>query len=262
MSVQPQEPKSILEQEPPPIEQLVERVRFFAKALAYGSVKSLWPTKFKIGKQEFQGYGWIENWRIEDPQSRFGDCLNTYLRKIWEYRPPDASLLKVFGFLTETNNLTPEAFALLEEPSKIPDVFISYKRTLSSALGLLVVARLQARGIENPYIDMEIPPGDRWHAELESKVRSTQYFISLIAPDTLTSDNVIKEIQWALETAEDNPGYVIIPIWHSGFLTQDGYPDSITDLKKYNAIIVENESAKNYNNAMVELLNRLGYAPR
>lgn len=193
---------------------------------------------------------------------------------------PDPTFLEVFGylhqvrifgirpnvgfvsredFIPETTEymLTSKAFRLLEKPASPPDIFISYRRSTSSALGLLIVARLQAKGILNPFIDMNIDPGEQWHSLLEDTIKKSRYFISLIAPGSF-SEYVQKEIKWAMET----PGCEVIPIWHNGYQGED-MPDHLKHfLEAKNAIIIKDESADEYNNAIVKLLNKLGYAPQ
>src|SRR5262249_7958909 len=142
----------------------------------------------------------------------------------------------------------------LEKPTVAPSVFISYRRNQSSALGLLIVARLKAVGVPNPFIDMVIDPGAEWHALLEKTIRQSRYFIALIGPGTLESPYVRNEIAWALIT----PDQVIIPCWHGGFNPGPDYPAA---LGTRNAIRLKEESAQEYELALIKLLNRMGYGP-
>jgi hypothetical protein len=116
------------------------------------------------------------------------------------------------------------------------------------------VARLKAVGIENPFIDMNINPGDEWHARLEKTIRQSKYVVALIAPATLESPYVRRELEWALAS----PGVHVIPIWHHGYAGDGPYPDA---LSSKNAIRIKEESAEEYELAMIKLLNRLGYTP-
>lgn len=152
-----------------------------------------------------------------------------------------------------TYKLSSKAFDLLNRPLTPPSVFISYRRRASSAFGLLLVARLKAVGVQNPFIDMNIQPGDEWHAQLENIVRGSRYFILLIGDGTLESDYVQQEIAWALAT----PNVIIIPVLHDD-LRQDSLPP---DLASKQAIVVERESAEYYELAVLKVLNRLGYTP-
>lgn len=233
----------------------VERVHRFARDLAWGATRGLWNAE----TIDRSSHGW--------GRDGAGD-----IRQIWlDYRPiwiiegkavtPPLSMLLSFGYLitrqfreTEIFTLTQKAFDLLAKPLLPPTVFISYRRTVSSALGLLLVSRLKVMGIPNPFIDMNIDPGDDWHAQLEKIVRSSHYFILLIGNTTLDSDYVREEIEWALDT----PEMVIIPFLHDGVredvLTAVGLGDK-------NAIVVQNESAEEYEIRVIKLLNRLGYTP-
>jgi hypothetical protein len=189
--------------------------------------------------------------------------LLEYLEQKWNDQYPSADLLVSFGYLnwleeresgTNVYILNGKAFALLEKPTAPPSVFISYRRNQSSALGLLIVARLKAVGIENPFIDMNIDPGDEWHALLEKTVRQSQYVIALIGPGTLESPYVRRELDWAART----PGAQIIPIWHNGYAGEGETPEA---LSSKNAIRIKEESAEEYELAVIKLLNRLGYTP-
>jgi hypothetical protein len=101
---------------------------------------------------------------------------------------------------------------------------------------------------------MVIDPGAEWKALLEKTVRQSRYFIALIAPGTLESSYVRDEIEWALNT----PDQIIIPFWHNGFTHGADYPAA---LATRNAIRLKEESAEEYELAMIKLLNRMGYGP-
>jgi hypothetical protein len=160
---------------------------------------------------------------------------------------------------------------LLEAPYTPPSVFISYARPHSSAFGLLVVARLQQVGLNNPYIDMDIDPGDKWREDIEEKISGCQYFALLISPAsrkeindgvivelaTLERPNVQHEVRLARETAA-----TIVPIWHNGFVSEKDYPDEFQWLAELNAIRVVEENPEQYQSAVDKLRNLMGYAPR
>jgi hypothetical protein len=168
------------------------------------------------------------------------------------------------GFLVKTGNrsfpeLTEKAYYLLEETEPY-NIFISYKRSESSALALLVLARLKEHSLV-PFVDMALEAGGNWHADLEERIKENDYFIILLGKDTLSSPMTVKEIEWALEYER-----TIIPIWHSGFDIGDekwkDAPCRVMDaIQQTNAIIVQDESASGYNTAIVELLNRFGIMP-
>ena len=240
----------------PAPENPVERIHTLARDLAYGALNGRWSPKIGIAFIGGDQYGWLS--QVGDPSP-----LMEYLVEKWNDRPPPAELLTSFGYFnwleeresgTNIYILTEKAFGLLEKPTAPPSVFISYRRNQSSALGLLIVARLKAVGVENPFIDMNIDPGDEWHALLEKTVRQSQYFVALMGPGTLESPYVRREIEWAL----DAQGVHVIPIWHNGYAGVGDVPEA---LSSKNAIRIKEESAEEYELAMIKLLNRLGYAP-
>jgi hypothetical protein len=232
----------------------VDRVHRLARDLAWGALNKLWDVRVEV-----------RGGRVAPLRGSKGGMLPEYLDR-WGERLPPASLLVAFGYLEErtehspsgarmrVGTLTLDAFARLKKPPRTPQVYISYSREESSALALLTVARLQMAGVENPFIDMNHNPGDMLHAEQEARVRRSDYMVCLLAPTTLDSDYVCAEIDWALST----DGLNIIPVWHNGFAPAHDYPPA---LATRNAIRIEEESAEAYNNAMVRLLNRVGYAP-
>lgn len=108
----------------------------------------------------------------------------------------------------------------------------------------------------DPFLDIDIDPGEVWHPYLEEKVKQREYFVVVVGKRTLQSKYVQQEIKWAREA-----GSRIIPIWHNGFNARSllKYPDFEDVLGKKNAITVENENAEAYNNAVLKLLNYLGF---
>lgn len=239
----------------PPPENHLDSIRTLARDLAYGAVVTgEFSSRFTVTP-----YGGAR----ADWNDFYGDDakFQTYLQNKWNYELPPIPIMESLGYIQlyqsrEHDNvymLTTKSFDLLEQPLKPPTIFISYKRDESAAFGLLMVARLKAVGIANPFIDMDIRPGDEWHAYLQKTIQQSEYFISLLAPKTLDSAIVKQEIEWARQA-----NLQIIPIWHNGF---DGYENLPAELGSKNAIRVKEESAEEYNNAVIRLLNRLGYAP-
>jgi hypothetical protein len=174
---------------------------------------------------------------------------------------PNLTLLVSNGYLQADNNdlyLTRAAFDLLQE-AEPASIFISYKRSESSAFALLVLARLKQAGLE-PFLDLALVPGENWSEGLKERIGKYDYLIALLGRETLKSKVVIQEIQWALEAHLN-----IIPIWHNGFVYKSGewkLPPEIDEaLSNRHTIRVLEESALAYNNAIVELLNRFGITP-
>ncbi len=242
-------------EQPAPTDPL-DRIHALARDLAYGAITGQWSSKINLSWAGPEQYSWIS-------QEGSTAAIDDYLEKKWNNDHPSANVLMSFGYfslLAERDSgttvylLTDKAFALLQKPTAPPSVFISYRRSQSSALGLLIVARLKAVGVPNPFIDMVIDPGAEWQALLEKTVRQSRFFIALIGPGTLDSTYVKQEIEWALNT----PDQIIIPFWHDGFSPGADYPES---LGTRNAIRLKEESAEEYELAIIKLLNRLGYTP-
>jgi hypothetical protein len=243
-------------QEPAP-EGTLQRVRAVTVDLAYGASEGLWAPEYSISRSSSG-----ETWFIHDS----GGSTNDWQQKWGESLPP-ANLLVSFGYseiirsgqFDDTYLLTEKAFSLLEQP--VPtSIFISYRRQESSAFALLILARFKALGLE-PFLDINIEPGDEWHAQLEAEVSSRESFICLIGPTTLESKYVRREIAWALAANAR-----IIPIWHNGFdgtqvaEIQKIYPELGPFLDKQ-AIPVEQENPVAYEGAIIQLLNRFGVTP-
>lgn len=229
-----------------------ERIVRFARDLAWGALQKRWSPAPAVAPMGADGFQWLDFGRMD-----------AYLAEVWDDDPPWPELLVSLGYLEITNQresgtvdyiLTPRAFDLLREPATPPNVFISYRRAESSAFGLLVVARLKAVGVQNPFIDLQIDPGAEWRAYLEKMVRECRYFILLIGPTTLESEYVREEIEWALNT----PGCVIVPVTHNGFQRDHSFSEALAARQ---VIEVRRESAEDYELAVIKLLNLLGYTP-
>ena len=245
--------------EDPVPEDRVQRVRAFARDLAYGVAMGLCSPE--IGVMRYGG-GQKD---LYDPE---GEGIGFLWEKWQDDTMPFLSLLVAFGYFenlgTLTGNaelyrLTEKTFALLEQPAPT-SILISYRRGESSAFALLVLSRFKALGLE-PFLDMNIEPGDEWHARIQHEVTSREHFVSLIGPTTLESKYVRQEILWALDA-----GAQIIPIWHNGFddARLAGFQAQYSELGAYfekQAIRVEQENAVAYVAAIIQLLNRFGVTP-
>ena len=249
----------------------VAEIRQLAKELALGVHRGLWSRRVERSEslsaymeircggidqfpqyvERLIGHGYCETERIED------------------------TALKRTHYFTRTV-LTSASFDLLTEVPPY-DVFVSYRRAESSALALLVSARLKEFGLV-PFVDMALEAGGNWHADLEERIKACDYFIILLGSTTLASDMTAKEICWAIDS-----GKTIIPFWHRDFGKEENFDLSqyvvklaanwndenlvsrISDVRdviqKTNAIRVTDESASGYNSAIVELLNRFGITP-
>ena len=226
----------------------VARVKLLAKELGLGVHKNLWNRDLEIRN----------NGGSADVS------LQTYITRRWQYDDFKQVLEPLQGHeyverVQHDFKLTHAAFALLDETEPY-NVFISYKRSESSALALLVNHRLKDSSVV-PFVDMALEAGGNWHADLKERIRGCDYFIVLLGEDTLASEMTVKEISWAVEAER-----TIIPVWHSGFdIGSDKWnaiPQQVKDaIQQTNAIRVTDESASGYNTAIVELLNRFGITP-
>jgi len=222
--------------------------------------------------------GWLDNPHMEMPGGMSDTPNRIHFREKWgtisTHSYPSLDILAGFGYLEHTTSafqagdgvqtwygegsylvhsylITSRAFQLLEKPSSSPKVFISYRRKESSAFAIAIEARLRAVGIDSIFIDKQISAGDEWHGRFEQTISQCQEFICLIGPQTLSSPMVEKEIGWAVEV-----GCRLISIWHNGAKMDDQCLEAPT---RRQSIIVTGESAREYENAINELLNSLGY---
>src|SRR5262245_12671956 len=109
------------------------RIRVLAKELAEGSATGLWGI-------------WLRLFRGQLVMSDDQQDLLTYLNDRWNKAWPHFGLLLSNGYMkfdAGENDvfLTKDAFDLIDE-SEPANVFISYKRSESSAFALLVLARM------------------------------------------------------------------------------------------------------------------------
>ena len=88
--------------------------------------------------------------------------------------------------------------------------------------------------------------------ELKERIQTCRYFVVIVGKTTLDSPYVRQEIAWAEEF-----GCTIISLWHN-----DAKIDAKTPavLSTRHAITVKGESALDYELAVNQLLNSLGYA--
>lgn len=228
-------------------------VKLLAKELAIGAVRKLWSPRETL--DYFHGGA-----------AALSKSSEAYFELRWQGRDLEHLLEILLGheYLAKTSarsfpELTTKAFDLLDEVEPF-NIFISYRRVDSSALALLVLARLKEHSLV-PFVDMALEAGGKWHADLEEKIQQNDYFIILLGRDTLSSPMTVREIQWALQYDK-----TIIPVWHSKFDSDDekwkDVPAEVMYvIRQTNAIIVQDESASGYNTAIVELLNRFGITP-
>jgi hypothetical protein len=224
----------------------------FARDLAEGVAEGKWSTQYLVTPNRDDA-----DWYLFPNDQADEDKL---LTAKWNSDLPSHELMTTLGYITLVRRtdqgdlnyqLTEKSLALLERPAAPPSVFISYKRDQSSAFALLIEARLRLAGNPNPFVDKNLTPGDEWHGKLENTIKSCEYFISLIGAKTLDSAMVLKEIHWA-----ETSGCKVISIWHGGASIDSTAPEV---LRTHHAIQVTGESALEYETAVNQLLNALGY---
>lgn len=224
------------------------RIKTLAKELAEGAVEGIWFPEIRLFRGEITG-GYSE------------DNIRAYLEARWQNKSPRMRFLVNNNYMIENGDhlvLVKAAYDLLEEVEPA-NIFISYKRSESSAFALLVLARLKAEGLE-PFIDLSLVPGENWQAGLQERIQKYDYLIALLGKETLKSEVCLQELTWALDAK-----LTIIPVWHNGFVYKADewkLPVEIDRLlASTHSIRVKEESALDYNNAIVELLNRFGITP-
>lgn len=258
------------------------RIRTLAKELAEGAADSIWATLIWANVRVALVDGLTEEQKAVETKKQIEKRapgfleLQKYLYKRWNQNYPGFTLLCVNGYLavppelehdTQQSKIHPEfsyyhitekAFHLINEVEPA-NIFISYKRSESSALALLILKSLKIEGLE-AFLDLALEAGENWHAGLKERIQQYDYFVLLLGKETLKSEVVLKEIQWALEA-----GLSIIPVWHNGFKYQSDQwqlpPDIDHKLSNTHAIEVKEESALGYDTAITELLNRFGVTP-
>lgn len=248
----------VSKRELPPSDNPMAQARTLARELADGASRNFWDFFIEF-LRTFQGInGAIVYERKDGFQSNY---VNLYLGHRWNHAYPRLEILATKDYINLGDNgifINKSALDLVDEIEPA-SIFISYKRTESSAFALLVLTKLKDMGLE-AFLDLSLEPGENWHAGLEKRIKEYDYLIAIIGRQTLKSEICIKEIVWAIEA-----GLNIIPIWHNKFRYKPNkwdIPPEVSQLLAItNAIAVKEESASGYNTAIVELLNRFGVTP-
>jgi hypothetical protein len=100
--------------------------------------------------------------------------------------------------------------------------------------------------------------GDDWHAQLEDRIKNSDYFLLILGRETLKSEVTLREITWALKYK-----LTLIPIWHHEFaFSAKDWPNLLAEiaeaLANTHTIRVIEENPLTYDTALHELLNRFG----
>ena len=171
----------------------IARIHTFARDFAYGVVNEWWEATFiQTPSDKLRGY-----WAIH-PAKIDAEKTNQFQGKWKHGNATFFQLLKDFGYIEKLRSgykVTPYVFRLLEAPITAPSIFVSYRRKESSALALLVEARLKiADGMIGVFVDKDIPTQTRWEKYLKEQVEKANTLVCLIAPETLKSEFVQNEI--------------------------------------------------------------------
>jgi hypothetical protein len=232
----------------------------FAHDLAYGAMNGYWGAVISL----FRGR---ENIMDEDVP------MHKKFRDKWpldDTKRPEYDILISLGYFElmperQNNSMTAyvrilkPAFELLSAPFAPSRVFISYRRRESSAFALLLEARLRIAGMpsESIFVDKNMTGGERWEARIYREIESTDYFVCLIGPTTLTQGSwVNKEIDTLKQV---RPQAIVIPVCHNG--TRLGQlPSSLASSNGYEiGKPLDEETALDYEMATNFVLNALGY---
>ena len=236
-----------------------ERLREFATDLAVGYDEGAWGLKLWLTPMDDNSL----HWEILDAEEN--DLLELPMDK-WENPAPDITGLRSVGYVEAVDKerkdpyfgaflLTEKCLSLSKSRAK---VFISYRRDESSAFALLLEARIKQETNAKPFLDKNLQPGEEWHGVLEGKIREAEAFICLLGKNTLDSDFVRKEIQWALDSRDNK---LIIPVWHNQFDGhQSEYQELLNPINQIQAVVIKDESAIGYDTSINLVLNRLEYS--
>jgi hypothetical protein len=240
------------------------RAKAFVRELAAGAVGDYWLYDFHVAWDE-KGYEWSA-WG--GPDTIIGD----YVKTKWGDKAPNPELLVNLGLMEggrQTHfdgifSLHAPSYALIEETPRIP-VFISYRNSDSSAFALLLLSRMKAVGLE-PFLDLAgLQGGDDWDKMLQTRLTESDTCVCLLGKTSLMSDYVQKEIRIATKR-----NLRIIPVFHNGFTDADlrqlaAQKDQTAEvaklLVKSQGITVREEKARDYNSAVIDILNALGVTP-
>ncbi len=93
----------------------------------------------------------------------------------------------------------------------MPDIFLSYSRK-DSEHALRLAEQLRAGGIE-VWIDQRgITGAEQWATEIVEGIRACSTFILLLSPNSIASENVLRELSLASEKRKRVLPVVIEPI--------------------------------------------------
>lgn len=246
-------------------------VEDLARDLAYGASIGEWEASVAVSHYAVNsfGYWWADEMMERTPlqEAFFQKWIGPRGESV---AGPRYDILEAFGYMSVVTGklakdendkllytLTRRAFDLLQKPAQAPSVFISYRRRESSALALLVEARLRIAGAdpERIFVDKAIPGGALWEQHIHQHAVACTVLIVLIGPTTLDDGSwVVREIEMV---KAENPSAQIIPVCHNGVTMSDARVQAL--LGAYNGTHVAAETALDYEQAISFVLNAMGY---
>ncbi len=117
--------------------------------------------------------------------------------------------------------------------SNKPTVFLSYRRKVSWAVALKLHESLTEKGAD-VFMDMEDLGEGQFAQKLVDEIQKRDYFVLLLAPDTLKSEWVMREAQLAMKA-----GKRIIPVLTDGFtLAEENLPTELKGISSHNAVTI------------------------
>ncbi len=141
----------------------------------------------------------------------------------------------------------------LKPQKNAPLVFISYRRGPSWGQARSIEQSLRERGA-NVFIDIDDINEGRFAETIANAIRDCDYFVAVLAPGTLDSPWVRREISAALAQKK-----IIVPLLVDGFrLDAESIPTEIKDIASHNAITVLPEFYQEAMNRLAERFLRLG----
>jgi LPXTG-motif cell wall-anchored protein len=134
-----------------------------------------------------------------------------------------------------------------------PLVFISYRRGSSWGQARSIEQSLRERGA-NVFIDIDDINEGRFAETIEKAIQDCDYVVAVLAPGTLDSPWVRREIASALAANK-----IIVPLLVDGFtLDEQNIPPEIKDVASHNAITVLPEFYEEAMNRLAKRFLRLG----
>ncbi|MBL8163830.1 MAG: TIR domain-containing protein, partial [Anaerolineae bacterium] len=159
------------------------------------------------------------------------------------------------GWFILRGRLSPAAPPVQQPKSARPAplVFISYRRGTSWGQARSIEQNLRQRGA-NTFIDIDDINEGRFAETIQHAIEQCDYFVPILAPGTLDSVWVRKEIMLALENRK-----IIVPLLVDGFKLDEGsLPDEVRDIASHNAITLLPEFYEEALDRLAERFLRLG----